>query len=333
MNLGPRAGFAWTIDQESETVLRGGVGVLHSPHIPGLIRQAVSDPHVPFRVTWNRTEAAARSVRWPMYTDDSRDIVLRDAAGRSTVFSIFNTDLPTPYTTQSLLSLQRGFGRTMAVEVGYVRTDGQDFPLHRPLSIAFDRVTGARPNPALGAPGGYYVDSSQTMVYNALQTTFRKRFANHYGLDVNYTLGKAEATQGGDIAGYWIATVNNTQDFWDPEYDRGPANNDVRHRFNVSAIYELPVLQSASRMVRGAAGGWQLSAIFRTLSGAALTVTQPSGIGNSRPDVVPGIDFVRDDWQNTLTYLDTAAFARVPVSAATNATLRPGTYIVGDARC
>ena len=36
-----------------------------------------------------------------------------------------------------------------------------------------------------------------------------------------------------------------------------------------------------------------------------------------------------DNWQTTLAYLNTAAFARVPVSATTNATLRPGTYIPG----
>ena len=332
LNLGPRAGFAWTLHEQTQTVVRGGVGVLHSPHIPGLIRQAVSDPSVPFRVTWNRTEAASRGVTWPMYTDDSREIVLRDAGGRTTIFSIFDTELPTPYTIQSMLSVQRGFLTTMAIEVGYVRTDGRDFPLHRSLPTAFDRLTGERPNPGLGAPGGYFVDSSQTMVYNGLQTTFRKRFANRYALDVNYTLAKAEATQGGDIAGYWIATVNNTQDFWNPEFDRGPANNDVRHRLNVSAIYEFPEQEGRSALVRGALGGWQLSGIIRALSGGALTVVQPSGIPNSRPDRVPDVDPVVDDWDRTLTYLNTAAFARVPTSGLTNATVRPGTYMVGDAR-
>jgi hypothetical protein len=332
MNLGPRAGFAWTINSDTETVLRGGVGVLHSPHIPALLRQGVADPYVPFRVIWNRTELAARNAKWPMYTDDSREIVLRDAAGRKSIFSIFNTDLPTPYTVQSMLSLQRAFGKAMAIEVGFVRTDGSDFPLQRPLPIAFDRQTGARPNPALGAPGGYYVDSSQTMVYNGLQTTFRKRFSQRYSFDLNYTFAKAEATQGGDLAGYWIATVNNTQDFWDPERDRGPANTDVRHRMNASVIYELSELSGASPLIRGALGGWQISGVFRALSGGALTVVQPSGIANSRPDLVSGVDLVADNWGDTLTYLNTAAFARVPVSSVTNATLRPGSYMVGDAR-
>ena len=43
------------------------------------------------------------------------------------------------------------------------------------------------------------------------------------------------------------------------------------------------------------------------------------------------------NWQNTCsatgcTYLNTAAFALVPVNAATNATVRPGTYRLEQAR-
>jgi hypothetical protein len=68
-----------------------------------------------------------------------------------------------------------------------------------------------------------------------------------------------------------------------------------------------------------------------------LTVTQPSGIANSRPDEVSGAPFVVSDWKSTCNalgcnYLNVDAFTRVPVSPITNATLRPGTYKVGDAR-
>ncbi len=142
-----------------------------------------------------------------------------------------------------MLSVQHSFGRSMAAEVGYIRTDGNDFPLQRQFTQAFDRQTGVRPNPSLGAPGGYYVDSSQTMDYNGLQTSVRKRFSNRYSWDVNYTLGKSDATQGGDLSAYYIATrFENNQDFWDPEFDRGPSSNDIRHRFNVAFIYELPAI-------------------------------------------------------------------------------------------
>ena len=331
-NLGPRLGFAWTLNDAETTVVRGGVGYLYSPHLIATVRQSAANPFIPFRIVYNRTEALAKGVKWPMYTDDMSVIARRDAAGRRTVFSIFDPEMEVPYTIQSMLSVQQSLGRTMAAEVGYVRTDGNDFPLQRQFTQAFDRQTGVRPNPALGAPGGYYVDSSQTMVYNGLQTSLRKRFSNRYSWDVNYTLGKSESTQGGDLSAYYIASFENNQDFWDPEYDRGPSSNDIRHRLNVSFIYELPAFGGGQGIANGVLGGWQVSGIVQTRSGNALLVTQPSGISRSRPDVVAGQDLIVGDWQDTCTaagcnYLNTAGFVRVPVSSTTNATLRPGTYI------
>ncbi len=63
-----------------------------------------------------------------------------------------------------------------------------------------------------------------------------------------------------------------------------------------------------------------------------MAITQPSGIGNSRPDVASGVDLVVADWKDTCVangcnYLNTAGFVRVPVIPATNATLRPGNFM------
>jgi hypothetical protein len=206
------------------------------------------------------------------------------------------------------------------------------------FALARDRQTGVMPNGALlGAPGGYYVDSNQTMEYNGLQTSVRKRFSHHWSVDANYTFSKGRATQGGDLAVYSLSNVNNTQDFWNPELDRGPVVNDLRHRINATFIAELPALTGQHRLVKGTLGGWQVSGIITARSGNPLTITQPSGIVNSRPDVVPGVPLVLSNWKDTCNatgcnYLNPAAFALVPVIAATNATARPGTYIFGDAR-
>jgi hypothetical protein len=336
-NFGPRAGFAWTVDESERTVVRGGAGYLFSPHLAATVRQSAANPYIPFRIVYNRTEIAARNIKWPIYTDESRLFALADAGGRRSVFSLFDPNIQVPYTIQSMVSVQRSFGRTMAAEVSYLRTDGNDFPLQRQFTQAFDRQTGVRPNPALGAPGGYYVDSSQTMVYNGLQTGLRKRFSDRYSWEVNYTLGKSEATQGGDLSAYYIASWENNQDFWDPEFDRGAASNDVRHRLNGSFIYELPGIRGAHGMLNSVLGGWQLSGILQVRSGTPLRVQQPSGIDRSRPDIVPGVDPVFSDWRDRCdprgcSYLNPDAFARVPVSPITNATLRPGTYMLDMAR-
>ena len=336
-NLAPRVGFAWTLNEAESTVVRGGLGYLYSPHLIATVRQSAANPYIPFRITYNRTETLARGIKWPMYTDDTAVIALQEAAGRKTVFSIFDPNIQVPYTIQSMVSVQHSLSRTMAAEIGYLRTDGNDFPLQRHFIQAFDRVTGLRPNPALGAPGGYYVDSSQTMVYNGLQTSIRKRFSNRHSWDVNYTLGKSESTQGGDLSAYYIAAFENNQDFWDPEFDRGPSSNDLRHRFNAAFIYELPAFGGGQGIANGVLGGWQISGIVQVRSGEALRITQPSGIDRSRPDAIEGADLIVADWKDTCTatgctYLDRAGFALVPTSPLTNATLRPGTFMMDMAR-
>ena len=57
VNLGPRFGFAYRVDNAGKTVLRGGFGVLYSPQMPGMVRQSVANPLVPFRVSWSLDEA------------------------------------------------------------------------------------------------------------------------------------------------------------------------------------------------------------------------------------------------------------------------------------
>jgi hypothetical protein len=327
VNLGPRAGFAWAMGDKSENVVRGGVGVLYSPQMPAVVRQGAAHPLVPFRVSWNRTDALARGLTWPSYNDDLRVIVEREAAasGNPFFFSLLDPKLQNPYSVQTMLGFQRALGPSLMAEAGYVRVDGRKFIQQRLFSLAINRETGARPNPVLGAPGGYYIDNSQTSRYNALQTSIRKRFGNRYSFDVHYTLSKGTATQGGDVGAYYQGDFEDfTQDFFNPEADRGPTISDARHRLNADVIYELPRFEGRHPLLRHAVGGWEVSGIVSSRSGERLLITQPSGIPNSRPDFVGG-NAVLPDWRGTRLYLNRDAFALVPTSPLTRATLRPGT--------
>jgi outer membrane receptor protein involved in Fe transport len=324
-NFGPRAGFAWTISDKSETVLRGGVGVLFSPHLFAALQNSVSDPFGPADVTYNRTDVAARGLKWPAYGEDIRNLFIRESAGRKFIYALMNPDLPNPYTVQSLISFERAIGPSLMAEVDYVRTDGRDFPLNRPLVNAFDRQTGLRPNPALGLPGGYYLSSEQTMVYNALQTSLRRRFSGNLGFDIHYTLRKGWSDQGGGLSSAFVnGDIFNTQDFFDPKFDRGPLSQEARHNVAGNVIYELPWLKNGGGVLSQVLGGWQLSSIVGVRSGVPLRITQPSGISQSRPDYIGG-NPVFENWGDTLLYLNRAAFALVPTYPATNATMRPGT--------
>ena len=325
VNIGPRAGFAWTLDDEGRTVVRGGTGVLFSPIMLALIQNNVADPLIGAATNYNRTDLAARGLKWGNYADEIQDAVRLDRAGTKAIYSLIDPDLRAPYTVQSMINVQRSFGGAWMAEAGYIRTDGRDFPLSRPLANAFDRETGARPNPALGTPSGVYLTSEQTMVYNALQASVRRRFADDLGLGFHYTYSRGYAEQGGSLASNFVnSDYFVTQDFFDPFFDRNPLSQEARNRIAVDAIYQLPSFAGGGRLLSQVLGDWQLSGILSARSGVPLRVTQPSGIGNSRPDLI-GDDPVLDDYRETLLYLDRSQFALVPTSSITTATLRPGT--------
>ena len=327
VNFGPRAGFAWTIDEKGDTMIRGGSGVLFSPQLPAAVRQSAAHPQVPFRVQWNKTDVDRLGLRWPMYNADLRDVVIKEAGGAASYFSIFDVNIKNPYTIQTMISVERAIGRDFMVEVGYIRTDGRDFPLQRWFSQVFDRQTGSRPAGwNLGNAGGYYVDSGQTMKYNGLQTSVRKRFSHSVQFDFHYTLSKGDSTQGGDIQAYYQAGLlgsSNIQNFFNPEADRTPNTGDNRHRATADVIYDIPWFKNGKGILPHTIGGWQISSIFRARSGNPMNIYQASGIQNSRPDYNGG-DPVLSDWRNTLQYFNKAAFASVPTSPMTQATLRPG---------
>jgi hypothetical protein len=325
VNLGPRAGVVWTIDDRSETVLRAGSGVLYSPQMPGMVRQGAANPLVPFRISWGSAEAAERGLRWPAYNDDMREIVEREAtaSGQRGTFSLLDPSLQNPYTIQSTVNLQRAMGPSLMAEIGYQRVDGRKLVLQRQLALAIDRETGRRINPDLGSPGGYYIDNNHTSEYNALQLSVRKRFSNHYSFDLHYTYGGGTATSGGDIGAYYQGDYPEyAQDFWNPEADRGPLVSDARHGITADVLFEVP-FSSDNRLLAGMLGGWQIAGIYSYRSGEPLRITQPSAIPNSRPDYTGG-DPVLDGWRETRQYLNPDAFSLVPLYPDSRATVRPG---------
>ena len=292
-DVAPRVGFAWTLDDESRTVVRGGLGFLYSPHLFATVRQITGDPNAAFRTLWNRTEVAARNLKWP-------DLQRRPPGRchrreRRPQEYLFRHRSRNRRALHDSVDDERAAGhRPDDVDRGRVHPhQRQRFSAAAAVCQGHRPHDGARPNPDLGAPGGYYVTSGQTMLYNGLQSSFTKRFSNRYSFDINHTFGKGIATQGGDLASYITADIGNTQDFWDPELDRGPTEDDVRHRVTATSIYELPALEGRNRMVKGVLGGWQISGIFSARTGEVLTITQPSGIPGSRPDLVPGSRYDR----------------------------------------
>jgi hypothetical protein len=125
--------------------------------------------------------------------------------------------------------------------------------------------------------------------------------------------------------GSLATSEESPQDILNVAGDYGPANSDVRHRFNTDFVIELPFarLGNDGAFTRLLLAGWQTSGLFTANTGGPINVVQTSGFKSSRPDYVGG-DAILSNYRDTLQYINPAAFAQVPVAPASGATVRPG---------
>jgi hypothetical protein len=122
--------------------------------------------------------------------------------------------------------------------VGYQFVHGLNLPVYYsingvPNGTAPDGVqlfTPADPNFGFAlevTPTGY-------STYNGGTLSVRKAFARHYSILANYTYSKSI-----DIATD-VQLTDTPMDYLDPRLDRGPSDNDVRHRFVLALMGESP---------------------------------------------------------------------------------------------
>jgi len=133
----------------------------------------------------------------------------------------------------------------------------------------------------------YYTRSGQSN-YNALQSSFKTRFSRNSQFQFAYTWSKLISDT------VLIDSPYINVDNYNPRAGRGPDYLNRPHIFVANFIYNLPSLANQNSLVRGAAGGWELSSIMNFSSGPSMTPVignDFAGIGDSgrqRPNLVPG---------------------------------------------
>ena len=153
--------------------------------------------------------------------------------------------------------------------------------------------------------------------YNSLQLALRRRFANGYQYDFNYTYSVAKdhgsslergSSFGNFAAGGYSGFLVNS---WDPDQQYSYADFDVRHQINLNGLAELPFgtgkrfASNAGPFLNAIIGDWSTSGIFRWTSGFPFNVyncrscwtTNWNLQGNAmlvNPNVVPATSTTRN---------------------------------------
>ena len=91
------------------------------------------------------------------------------------------------------------------------------------------------------------------------------------GLVANYTIGHAN-----DDLSTTFSETNNAFSLgytnpFNPKFDHGNGDLDLRHRFVVAPIYQAPLLTHSNALLRETLGGWQVTGIYTVRSGTSFT--------------------------------------------------------------
>jgi hypothetical protein len=327
-DVGPRFGFAYDVNGNGRTVVRGGFGVFWNFTPGGTSSSKAQNP--PFLQSTSLT---------PSPTSYGTNLLLRDGLppppgvdpnrpASGSTRSIFDINFRDAYARQWNLNVQRSLATNYMVEIAYVGSQGRQMllkgdPNQAPPVVGVTDANVNRPYrqlaPALRTIG--QVQSTGTLDYNALLVKFQRRFANNFSFLNSYTWGKAIDLNSDNDGNVTLTNV------YDPQYNRGPADYDIKHTFSSSWVYELPWAREK------AYGGWQVSGILLLRSGLPLTVTtaqgvQSTGTGNRPNRICDGnlSNPTIDRWFDTSCFVPTADITGTYGDAGRGIIRGPGSF-------
>jgi hypothetical protein len=306
----PRFSFAWQpLGVSHNSVIRGGVGIFYDP-IPGILATTLSsnpplvnsysvlgDNLTPKETTSLLKDAAASNATFLDAFASGKTLAQIEVALPN--FSPPGISVPgrqthSPQYQRWSLELQQALGAVTSLSIGYFGHHGiHELVLNNSANAycnptAVTLPSGA-PNPCFGFSsalplavpdprfgGVTEIHSAAVSNYNGMGVSFQHRFSRwSQGMfQANYTYG--HAFDEGSNGGLFSFTSGSSLTPQDPSNLRGaygPAEYDVRHSFNASYEWEIPV--KAALWGHGSdylLNGWQVSGTIFARTGFPYTV-------------------------------------------------------------
>ncbi|HWR17733.1 MAG TPA: hypothetical protein VN577_23085 [Terriglobales bacterium] len=323
-NFAPRIGFAYRLGSSGRTVIRSAYGIFYQErNFSGLTSLSYNPPFVSNYNVFNNV-SNFQSWDWFNPVATSNPGVFQ--------FSAYPGNSRNPYLQAWNLSVQRELGAGVVINVGYV--GNHDTKL-------WSRALPNQPRPGPGSINDRRpytnvgrISSDQSIGssnYHSLQVRGERRFSSGLSLLTSYTWAKTITDSQRSST-----STPDLQDNNDRKANRGLWGADIRHRFTLSTVYELPigkgkqVLGGVSGVADKLISGWEMAAIGTFQTGQPLTVT----LAFDNPNVgegakLPNLLHNPNNGPKTIDqFFDTAAFALPPQytfgNAGINTVIGPG---------
>lgn len=310
-NFGPRIGFAYSGFKSGRMVIRGGYGIMYSTDIsaaqpltanPGTGAASYSCTPITnpggcaFPVLLGRNPF---DVGLPLAPVTVAAPGTRFAAPTSGGLILFNDpDRKDALYHQYNLTAQYEFADNWLAEVAYVGSQGRNLLVLQNIGTGNDQGgPGSREVVLVGAATNNPITATRYRAksrYDAFQSKLERRFSKGFSLLSTYTWAHAiDDSPGGICSNGASARDCGPDDPLRPELERGNSDTDIRHRFTLASVYDLPWghgRRFGSDMPKALdflIGGFQLNNIITVQSGPVYNVTCDGGrvdlIGDPTP--------------------------------------------------
>lgn len=255
-NFGPRVGFAYDLDGNGDTVIRGGAGrYFDQPFFHGFTqRYLLNAPNALTRqITLTPAQLAASGVAFPNSFDPRTPFSQFPASVQNLRRDLFlkGEDIRNPETIQFSIGIQRKLFGDFIVNADYIHNTSTGlltaFNINAPVPVARAADSQIRSQTAADATrlfatyAGVPVrdvlisNNAGRASYDALSIGVNKRFGSRYTFAANYVFSEASDSVTDDHHGA------NPNDFSDVvRAERAPSDFNQRHRFVAYGTVNLP---------------------------------------------------------------------------------------------
>jgi hypothetical protein len=221
--------------------------------------------------------------------DDSFGAV-RVGTNPTTAVTFFESNRRAGYSQQFNFGIQRELRGGTVVEASYLSNLGRKLA---GTNLSINQIRPERLGPGTAQRDRPFPQFSDVSIvfpsfgvssYHAGVVRVEKRFSRGFNLLGTYTWAKFlnNVDEGGAALG---SEGGSYSDFYNRRADRGPSENDIRHRVTLSGVYELP-FGRGRRWVGGGplhyiAGGWSLGGVATIQTAAPFTVRTQANTSNA----------------------------------------------------
>jgi hypothetical protein len=172
-------------------------------------------------------------------------------------------------------TVERQFFWKSQLSIGYVARRGLHLQRESDINQPTTDVMAANPGvnrdalrPYKGFSSIRETDNVANSIYQSLQISWSRRFANDLQFGVAYTLSKS--MDNGSNQRDVIPDTYNPALLW------GPSEFDARHIVVINYLYDLPFFRHRAGFVGKTVGGWQISGITQFQTGLPCSVAGPN---------------------------------------------------------